>query len=129
MPPRSSSSVRRSPPLRNLSSLVGLILNSDLMNRRLEPLRHRRDRHADVLRETRHGPTLSKSHPRQGDRGPAKCLGISDLAADLALRESPRFGSQTPDLVVHRCTSSSWWGNDALRGPSLTRRGNARSYD
>src|SRR5207244_4694497 len=24
---------------------------------------------------------------------------------------------------------SSWWGNDALRGPSLTRRGNARSYD
>src|SRR5688572_1048819 len=37
----------------------------------------------------------------------------------LAAGELAGFGSETAALFVHRCTSLSWWGNDALPAGQL----------
>src|SRR5439155_24761224 len=87
--------------------------------RRAEPLRQRGHGDAEFLREARRRTAPPQSRPRQRDRGPTKRDGISDLAPHLAVGESLHFSAQTPDLFVHRCTSLSWWCNDALPGGQL----------
>src|SRR5262249_48762258 len=64
-------------------------------------------RHPDVLRQAPQGATPFLAPPHQRDRGPTKRFWVPDLAARLAMRQSPCGGSKMTGRVVHRCTSLS----------------------
>jgi hypothetical protein len=90
--------------------------------RRAKPLRQGGLGHAEIPREAPDCPTPPDANSDERDGGAPERIGIPDLAGVLASGELAGFGSETADLFVHRCTSLSWWCNDALPGGSATRR-------